>query len=120
MVISNIEEDGVPEMEGISDTLAEFLHVCGFVDEDGNIIEDEESVDEEEETVEEIPDWMCFGYADSRDPACGKCKLYDRCKTTRIANRPECFGISYNENAPECRECIEAPFCKKEVQKQGE
>jgi hypothetical protein len=32
MVISNIEEDGVPEMEGISDTLAEFLHVCGFVD----------------------------------------------------------------------------------------
>lgn len=115
-IIDDLTENGIPEDLGeVSDTLYQFLVVAEYIDDDGNILEEEEENEESDEVEEDVPDWLCFGYADSRDPACNKCTLYSRCTQVRISNRPECFGISYNQNEPECQMCIEAPFCKKEI-----
>lgn len=116
-ILDDIQANGVPEdISEISDTLFEFLMVAGYIDEDGNILEDEEETTEDTvDEEDEVPDWLCYGYADSRDPACNKCSLMDKCTLVRISNRPECFGIAYAPNEPECQICIEAPFCRKEL-----
>jgi len=111
LLVEDIETNGVPEPEECSDLMFEFLVVAGFVDEDGEIIE---YVEEEEETeeinYEEMPE--CFSLADDRDPACNRCKVFEICMKERIANRPKCFGRLYSPNAEECKNCLEALYCK--------
>lgn len=118
IVLQDLEENGIPEeLESISDTLYELLRVAEFIDEDGNVIEYEEQFEEvvQEESSQDIPDWICFSYADLRDPACNRCKLYTRCWDRRLQLRPDCFGKGFNADDPECSVCIEAPYCKKEM-----
>lgn len=105
-ILGDINENGVPEnLEEISDTLFELLVAAEFIDEDGNIIEEAPSGEETATAIipaDEIPDWKCFSYADPRDPACNKCKLYEPCWKRRVEIRPSCFGKFYAENDPEC------------------
>lgn len=112
-LVEIIEDDlytnGVPE--DMSEVLEDLAFVLGFIDEDGNLIDDEDD-EEEEEVIEEGDLPGCWGYADDRDPACNKCKIYDMCMKERIALRPPCFGKMYDSHSPECECCIEALDCK--------
>jgi len=118
VILKDLEENGIPEnLEDISDSLFELLVAAEYIDEEGNLLD---STEEEEKSivpvvvVEDIPDWVCFGYAEPRDPACNKCRLYDACWVRRIDKRPQCFGKMYAVDAQECRECGESYYCKLE------
>lgn len=117
MIDEDLEVNGVPEdMTEIAEDLA---FVLGYIDEDGNVIEgeDDDAEDElgSEEVIEEdLPD--CFGYADDKDPACKKCKIFSLCMTERIELRPPCFGNMYDGSSPECDNCIEKLDCKEAME----
>lgn len=122
VILKDLEENGIPEdLSEVSDALYELLVTAEYIDENGNVIEDETVSEGESESVavtvvDEIPDWLCFSYADPRDPSCNKCKLYDPCWKKRVEKRPACFGKRYDRTDPECQSCIEAPYCMKETQ----
>ena len=115
-VIWDLEDKGVPDESECSELMSDFLLASGFVDEDGNIIEDdedeEEELDDEPLVIEKNPE--CFAFADDRDPACNKCKFKESCMVARINDRPECFGELFDRNSEECQGCLEVTFCKKE------
>jgi len=96
----------------------EFLYVAEYIDDEGNLLEEEEDeqiedvstqVEEAKEVDQTPPD--CYTFADERDPACKKCKLVRECVLARIDNRPLCFGQFFDDTAEECKVCIEAPLC---------
>jgi D-alanyl-D-alanine carboxypeptidase len=118
MILDDLNDEGVPEE--CSELMNEFLYVAGYIDDDGDLLEEEEDeqiedvstqVDEvkEAEEVDQKPD--CFTFADERDPACKKCKLVRECVLARVDNRPLCFGQFFDDTAEECKVCIEAPLC---------
>jgi hypothetical protein len=127
IILKDLEENGIPEdILSVSDIMFELLVTAEYIDEDGNLLEEnaetavEEVPAEAAEVVEqEIPDWICFSYADPRDPACNKCNLYDACWIRRIELRPACFGKEYNAGHPECQACLEAPYCKTQKEKEN-
>lgn len=113
-ILEDVEKNGVPEADDCSDVALEFLLAAGYIDEEGNLLDDEYEPDEEVEDLEELSKTHeCYTLADERDPACNRCKLLVICKQSRLDNRPECFGQLYDVNAEECKACIEAPFCSK-------
>jgi len=117
MVLDDLNDEGVPEE--CSELMDEFLYVAGYIDDDGNLLEEEEEdeqiedvstqVDEAKEVDQTPPG--CYTFADERDPACKKCKLVRECVLARIDNRPLCFGQFFDDTAEECKVCIEAPLC---------
>ncbi len=113
-ILDNLNDEGVPEE--CSELMDEFLYVAGYIDDDGNLKEeDDEQIEDvstqvnEVEEVDQKPD--CFTFADERDPACKKCKLVRECVVARIDNRPACFGQFFDDTAEECKVCIEALLC---------
>lgn len=98
-ISKHVEDKGIAE--DCSELLEELVYVLGYD------IEDEE---ESEEEIEKIPE--CYTFADDRDPACRKCKLFAECKVEREKNRPPCFGKLYDPDHPECQICIENQFCR--------
>ena len=116
LVIANdLEANGIPEDQDCSDELYDFLVDADYIDEDGNILEEQEGDDEvtdveEEHEEEDVPE--CFTYAEQKDPACARCKLYDACYKERIASRPACFGIHWDMNSEECKICLEFGACR--------
>lgn len=118
-LLKDLDANGIPETDGpdaCSDLMFEFLVVAEYVDENGNLLEEEESEPEKEEQKAEpvkLPE--CFSYADERDPSCTKCKVLVMCKKARLDSRPECFGKLFSEHEPECAVCLEAVLCKKEI-----
>lgn len=121
-ILKDLQENGIPEdLAEASDTLYDLLVAAEYIDENGNVLGEEETVAEGESVSVnlpemEIPDWICFSYADPRDPSCNKCKLYDPCWKKRVEKRPACFGKMYNRSEQECQSCIEAPYCVKETE----
>jgi hypothetical protein len=113
-IMADIEEHGVPEKDECSDLMLEFLIAAEVCDENGDLIEDaKEKVAEAEPVVpdvEKMPE--CYGFEDDRDPACAQCKVMKMCSELRIKNRPACYGRYYAEHDENCAGCIEAPFCK--------
>ena len=114
-ILADINKEGVPDIDS-SELMDEFLYVAGYIDDDGNLKEeDDEQIEDvstqvnEVEEVDQKPD--CFTFADERDPACKKCKLVRECVVARIDNRPACFGQFFDDTAEECKVCIEAPLC---------
>ncbi len=116
MILENLNAEGVPEK--CSELLDEFLYVAEYIDDDGNLLEEEEEDEqieddstqvEEAEVIIQEPD--CFTFADERDPACKRCKLVRECVVARIDNRPACFGQYFDDTSEECKVCIEAPLC---------
>lgn len=100
-ILEDLDDNGIPDETKCSDLMLEFLIAAEYVDE--------EDADEE---VEEIKLPECFGFQDSRDPACAKCRVQDKCIVERTANRPECFGLLFSQSAEECKVCLEAAYCK--------
>lgn len=118
MILDDINNLGVPDE--CSDLMNEFLYAGGYINEEGNLIEEEEdeqiedvSIQEDVEEIDQVPD--CYTFADERDPACKRCKLTIECVQARIDNRPECFGQLFDERFEECKVCIEATFCSQEM-----
>jgi len=118
-ILKDLEANGVPEVDDCSDLTNELLFVAGYIDEQGELIEEvdieQDDEDEEVEVVEEdLPEKLppCFTFADERDPACKRCKVKIPCLEQRIINRPPCFGRYYNKHAEECEGCMEAVNCK--------
>jgi len=110
LILDDIEENGVPETEDMSDIMKRLFIVAKVIDEKGELLppeEDKESVVE----VEKLPE--CFGMADEFDPACKKCKVLQKCKVERQNNVPPCFGKLFEVNANECSICIENVRCRK-------
>ena len=114
-ILADINKEGVPDIDS-SELMDEFLYVAGYIDDDGNLKEeDDEQIEDvstqvnEVEEVDQKPD--CFTFADERDPACKKCKLVRECVVARIDNRPACFGQFFDDAAEECKVCIEALLC---------
>ena len=116
--LADLEGTGVPELDDCTDLMMEFLLAAGYINEDGEFLEEGEEVEPEssdetdEDEIDEADYPECFSLADERDPACNRCRLLEICKEARINNRPECFGQMYDANVDECKVCIEAPFCK--------
>jgi len=125
-VYANLDKEGVPDAtfggslatdeDEVSELLFDFLLAAEYVDEDGNILEDDETEEKggDAEEIEELPDDLpeCFGYAEIKDPACRKCKIYNLCAIERIGTRPECFGVLFKLQDEECLSCIEANECQ--------
>jgi len=57
----------------------------------------------------EFPD--CFGFKDTRDPSCRRCKVKDACEVRQLEIRPECFGVEWSEKDVECQACLVASQC---------
>lgn len=118
-ITDDLLENGIPEPQDMSDELFEFLLTIEWINDDGDIIYEEEGGADEEDKepvvdLDEVDLPACFGFADSRDPACKRCKVFDLCMKERLSVRPECFGLLFDENHPECQACLEANFCRVE------
>lgn len=98
----------------ISELAVSMLVTAEVIDEEGNPLVKEED-DSDVELPENLPE--CWGYADDKDPACGKCIVMKQCMKLRISRRPQCFGELFSVHAPECIACLEAKFCKIEVER---
>lgn len=94
----------------VSELMYEFLVTAEVIDEKGNVIIKEVKPLQEEQIKQ-----PCFAYADKRDPACQKCKIYDACAKQRIATRPRCYGMVdiFDRRNEECTLCIEMAGCAK-------
>ena len=99
----------------LSETAVALLVTAEVIDEEGNPLIKEEDGSDDVELPDNLP--QCWGYADEKDPACGKCLVFKPCTKLRIERRPQCFGQLFDKHAPECIACLEAPFCKIEVEK---
>lgn len=132
-IITGIRKDGIPDapvgkLSSGQELLEEFLFIAGYVDEDGNLVDESNLPPElvgdvigskrlsleqfmQKENISTKPD--CFSFADDKDVNCPGCKLYPYCAEIRLANLPQCFGLMWDPAIVDCVEqCIEAPFCK--------
>lgn len=112
-IISDCDENGVPEWGDCSKLLRRFLIISKITDKDGELITVESSTKSAEGSPDvetEYPE--CFGLSDIRDPACGGCKVYSICEQKHKESLPPCYGKSYSDTAQECELCIEKDSCK--------
>lgn len=122
LILDNLDNEGLPDDDDMSDPLWDFVDMAGYNDEEAEEVDEE--VDEVEEDEEDDNDGAgviegeephCFSFAYERDPACGKCPVYDACNAERIAirtNDMQCFGIMYSPTDENCSTCIEAGPCR--------
>lgn len=124
VILEDLDENGVPEDDEMSELLWQFVD---YVYDD----EEDEEPEEIEETSEETPnrieldvlaiDHHCFRFYEKRDPACGKCPIATVCEEERIRVRTEeleCFGKLYSASDEDCKNCLEAGPCRKIVERQ--
>jgi len=126
-IMHDLEENGIPAEEDCSAVLEEFLVAAGFIDESGDIVEDDEDNDDdydEEDVEEEETEYVelrpqCFSYHSSRDPACRKCKIADECEKERLRILSKCYGKSFDQHSEECKSCMENMTCRELVNKEN-
>lgn len=115
----DMNDNGVPNDDDMSDDLFDFCIAAGILDEDGNIVDEEAGGDNKEEI--ELPDKFpqCWGMADEADTACSRCRLVDLCCDQRIKARPRCFGVLFNVRSEKCAGsengsvgCLEYILCR--------
>lgn len=125
-VFSKLDKDGIPEppsgeFEQLTRgelLLEDFLYVAGYVDGKGNPVDRKPKKLSLNEfmvlhNIPKTPD--CYSFADDRDPACQRCKLYIYCAEQRLSNLPPCFAVLWDDKAPECSVCLEAAFCREAI-----
>ena len=111
-ILSDVEINGIPMTEDMSEDMMKFFVLARMIDEDGNLLGEETGQEKvEQELPEKLPD--CFGMADPSDPACKHCRVLNKCIEERKKRKPQCFGKLYMQNADECQICIEQFECKK-------
>jgi len=107
LVVNDLMENGVPEIDNdVSDLLGSFLVTTGFIDEEGNLMEDDGKEEEDK------PKPPCWSFYSEYDPSCQGCGVKIDCGKARIANRPECFG-RYDNSDDNCKQCLELTECNK-------
>jgi hypothetical protein len=120
----DLDLNGVPSWKKCPQLLSEYLVAAEYYTADGKLIEEEVDHSADENTVavskptedgEDETKPECYGFVDDSDPACKKCKIRELCRVHQEQTRPECFGKSYDEHAPECAECIIAFMCKAQI-----
>lgn len=127
-ILNDLDENGVPLDDAVSDDLFEFMVYAKYIREDGTLIEfidddaePEEQSEEDEEEEEEEPDEMpeCYGWGDPEgDRNCARCPIQDSCVAERdrtIEDMP-CFGVLYEQDHPDCMDCTIWRLCKEEME----
>lgn len=125
---TNVRSEGVPEPEEASDDLFSLMIDMGFIDGDGNILDEDESDESEQEPSEptktkgvkpkkkEAPELRpgCWGTGDPEDPSCKKCSKREECIEVRIDNRANmsCFGKRFDTDSEDCKICLEWDACR--------
>lgn len=123
-VLGHIRRNGVPKPPTNPDDaklLEDFLYTAEITDTKGNLQSKKAAKAGKggngNETLEQVlgdrkqPD--CYGYADDQAVECGRCELYKFCADNRVDNLPTCYGTElYTASNPECKVCIEQPYCK--------
>lgn len=137
LIDADLRSQGVPPEEECTELLDDYLFSCGYIQEDGSVSEEWPVIqtverNEEPTTVVEghaviirekeiqigekvFPKFHCFSLADSKDPACRKCKVMEVCLQERVKARPPCFG-NYLATDEQCKVCIEALPCSQRRQ----
>lgn len=109
-IMTDLHERGVPDGE-LSDLLFDICILLGFLDEDGNELEQEGgTTDQDAELPDVLP--QCWGYADGANVACKRCSIMIACQEVRKKSRPICFGKSYSSESAECSICLEWEECQ--------
>ena len=113
--------NGVPEWADLqNDATLSYLVSAGFCDGNGNLIDP--TIEEVKPTTSEVktdvvtedaPKPPCFGFEDSRDPACQRCKIATICAQKREKKTPECYGVLFDKNDAQCQSCMVAYKCSK-------
>jgi len=113
-IVQDCNTNGVPEWEDCSKILRKFLITAKITDKVGELLEASTETVEEEPEVGDIEYPDCYGLADERDPACGRCKVVKMCMEKHKESLPPCFGKEYSSAAPECGICIEQTKCEEQ------
>jgi len=131
-IVGDLNENGVPMDEEVSDSLFDFLVYACFIQEDGSLIEfiddgsepfseldDEQAgVKEEPELPTELPE--CFGWGEDRgyDENCDRCPIIDLCIVERDKNIADmtCFGVLYDAKDAHCMECTVWRLCQEKME----
>jgi len=114
-IVKDCNDNGVPEWGDCSKMLRKFLITAKITDKNGELIEASTGEAGEEAEVGDIEYPDCYGLADERDPACGRCKVMKTCMEKHKEALPPCFGKDYSANAPECEVCIEKTKCEEQT-----
>ena len=124
-IFSDIESNGVPVQEDVSDLLWEFLVFCSYYDDDGRVIDPPhdapDPIAEVSKLVEKPP--QCLGWGEPEyNPNCRICKLKDLCVAQREKQfaTVSCFGHLYNPDNPQCQECTVFRTCKDRTEGKSE
>ena len=109
-IAADIHEQGMPDGK-LSDELFDLLIALGFMDEDGNEIEQKGGTAAQDD---ELPDKLpqCWGYADPDNIACKRCSIMVACYKLREQTRPICYGKTFSSKSPECSICLEWKYCQ--------
>lgn len=119
-ITNDLDENGVPAEEDLSDDLFDFLVAISYINEEGAIIEDieEEPYEEDEQEGDDsvvLPSKLpkCWGQGDEGNPACKKCPILERCWNKRLKERKTrvCFGLVYDKESEDCKLCVEWKYC---------
>ena len=115
----DLDDQGVPVSDDVSDLLYEFLLFCKYYDQGGKIIEvvEEDEPEIEIATVDDDGDLPeCFGWGEPKyNPNCKRCVLREECVERRDTPTEEniCFieGL-YDPESPTCAKCCVFRTCK--------
>jgi len=115
---SDLDENGIPEVDDCSDDLYDMLIAIGYIDEEGELIDIQEGGATQPVSKGDLPDTLpdCWGCVDEDDLACGRCTLHDKCivERGRLIDGLECFGVMYEPKVKECSICLYWKLCEKE------
>jgi len=116
----DMDENGVPMAEDVSDLLWEFLVFCRYYDNDGRIIDlPEDGQEEDPSGVTKISDNQdepkCFGWGEPEyNPNCQRCPWKEVCVDKREEKMTEvsCFSVLYDPTQKQCKDCTIWRICK--------
>lgn len=119
-IVDDLEGNGVPLDDAVSDDLFEFMIFTKFITEDGVLIEFGDEAPEtkpEPEPDDELPDELpeCYGWGDPEgDRNCARCPIQEPCVVERdkAILQMSCFGVLYDEDHPDCMNCTIWRLCK--------
>lgn len=123
-IVDDLNENGVPLDDPVSDDLFEFMVFAKFITEDGELIEvvEDDAPEVEEQPVdaaemEDVPE--CYGWGmPTYDLSCSRCPLVDDCVVVRdrtLETMP-CFGVLCDVDDPDCKDCSIWLLCRDKME----
>ena len=121
MLTEDMNENGVPVLEDVSERFAEYLVYMQYYTGTGEFVatprekfQVEDTIEEkvEEDLPEELPE--CFGWGEPEwNGNCKRCPIQEACvrERDRLTAEMPCFG-TYDETDEACQECTIWRVCK--------